>query len=241
MAGVSIKKISGYLEKDGLNIIDTNVYIVSYGKSAAIIDIGGGYEKVINYLKEKDLDVKYIFLTHSHFDHIYYLDDLKQMYPEAKVVASIKSKIKDEDVTLIKDINGESIKTDIDIFVKDKDKIFLGSNKIYENIDIKEKIENGIVNLSKDSGIEFNILDTPGHTIDSICILMVYKEKEILFSGDTIFKDSIGRTDFKTGSIELMEDTLKRLKRIIKDNVLVLPGHGENTSFKDWKKVFYRL
>lgn len=241
MANVNVKKISGYLEKDGLNIIDTNVYIVSLGKEAVLVDIGGGYDELIKYLKENDLDLKYIFLTHSHFDHIYYLDKLKQIYPDAKVIASIKSKIKDEDITLVKDINGESIKTNIDILVKDKDKIFLGDNKIYENIDIKEKIEDGKVNLSQNEGIEFNIIDTPGHTIDSISILMRYKDKEILFSGDTIFKDSIGRTDFPTGSIELMEDSLKKLKRNLKDDVLVLPGHGENTSFKDWKKVFYRL
>lgn len=242
---LKIKKISDYLKKDGIKLIDTNIYVVSDEKDAAVIDAGGGVDLAIKYLKENNLNLKYIFLTHAHFDHIYELDKLKEEYIDAKVVASHNTGISDEEMNMLYTIGEKNRNTKIDILVKDKDVIFLNKfEKAFVDKDIKERLniktgENEI-DFGKDEAISFKVIETPGHTYDSICFLMRYKNKSYLFSGDTIFKDSIGRTDFCGGSNEYMVTSLRKLKREVND-AIVFPGHGENTKFKEWKNVFRRI
>lgn len=246
MGNVKIKKISDFLIKNNNKIIDTNIYIISEGKKAIIVDCGGGIDKAIAYLLENDLYLKYIFLTHSHFDHIYYLDLLKEKYPKVQIIASQKTALDKLEINMLGSLGEENRKSKVDIFVKDKDRIYLekGEN-IFLDKDIKDKaninIEANSIDFSNLKSPTFEVIETPGHTYDSISLLMRYKEKTYLFSGDTIFKDSIGRTDFPGGSSEYMVDTLRKFKRVLEDNCLILPGHGENTLFSDWKKVFYRI
>lgn len=246
MGNVKIKKISDFLIKGNNKIIDTNIYIISEGSKAIMVDCGGGVDKAISYLSENNLNLKYIFLTHSHFDHIYYLDLLKERYPKAQIIASQKTDLDNLEINMLESLGEENRKSKVDIFVKDKDRIHLekGEN-VFLDKDIKDKVkinmEDNFVDFSVLKSPVFEVIETPGHTYDSISLLMKYDEKTYLFSGDTIFKDSIGRTDFPGGSSEYMVDTLRKLKRILEDNCIILPGHGENTLFSDWKKVFYRI
>lgn len=240
---LKIKKISDYLTKSGQILTDTNVYIVSDEKDAAIIDCGGGIDRAIEYIRKSELNLKYIILTHSHFDHIYYLDKLKEEFKDAKVVASHNMDIKDLDINLLYSVGENNRKTDVDIFVKDKDELYLNkAEKSFVDKDIKERLDikagDEMVDFSKDEAIKFVFYETPGHTPDSICIYLIYGNKKYLFSGDTIFKDGVGRSDFYGGSSEYLRASLRKLKRIIQGDAIVFPGHGENTVFRDWKDVF---
>ena len=79
----------------------------------------------------------------------------------------------------------------------------------------------------------FKVIETPGHTSGSVC----YRYYDNLFTGDTLFKGSIGRTDFPSGSNLMMRDSLKKLLDIIEDNVVIYPGHEDNTVMKMERKT----
>ena len=89
--------------------------------------------------------------------------------------------------------------------------------------------DNEIINLDDFS---FKVIHTPGHTEGSCC----YQYYDNLFSGDTLFCGSIGRVDFPTGSMKKMKDSLKKLKTLCADNVVVYPGHEAKTTMKNEKK-----
>ncbi len=95
-------------------------------------------------------------------------------------------------------------------------------------------------NLKEGDSIEvgdtlLKVIETPGHAKESICLL----ENNLIFTGDTLFKDGYGRTDFPGGDEKEMEESLKRLSRIIKPGMMVYPGHGE--FFKDKKTLNQNL
>ena len=89
--------------------------------------------------------------------------------------------------------------------------------------------DNEIINIDEFS---FKVIHTPGHTEGSVCYLYY----DNLFSGDTLFCGSIGRVDFPGGSMKKMKESLKKLKTVCSDNVVVYPGHEEKTTMKSEKK-----
>ena len=94
--------------------------------------------------------------------------------------------------------------------------------------------DNEIINIDD---FTFTVIHTPGHTAGSCC----YRYYDNLFSGDTLFKNSIGRVDFPTGSMKNMKESLKKLVKLIPDNVVIYPGHDAKTTMKDEKKNNYYL
>lgn len=125
-----------------------------------------------------------------------------------------------------------------DIQTKTNAKVFI-SKKDY-NIEFGVKIENftdikeGDTFKLKNTKLE--AISTPGHTQGSICFYI--KENSILFSGDTLFKQGIGRTDLPTSSEEEMKNSLKKLFRL-PENTVVYPGHGEETTIGKEKKYYF--
>jgi glyoxylase-like metal-dependent hydrolase (beta-lactamase superfamily II) len=93
-------------------------------------------------------------------------------------------------------------------------------------LDIRRVKENDIIELL---GYKFKIIETPGHTLGSICYLM---DDKILFSGDTLFNGSIGRTDFPNGDYNKMVKSLNKLKNL-PGYIIVYPGHGEATTIEE--------
>lgn len=150
--------------------------------------------------------VEKILLTHGHLDHI---DGAKYF--------------------------------DCPIYINKAEKAFLfdSSLSMYNMIREKSPFTNkqSIVCFEDEDEIEFaceaiKVIHTPGHTTGSSCFL--YKNK--LFSGDTLFKLGIGRTDFPTGDMAMMDKSILKLINQIDDNVIVYPGHGEKTSIKEERK-----
>lgn len=191
-----------------LGVYAANCYIISDdSKNAAIIDPGGDYEDLKNYIIVKELDVKYIIITHAHADHIGALPNLINDYH-----ADILIHTKDYEAL-------QNSKKNLSFF--------MGKDKV--EVEATRKIEDGeIIDLGS---YQMEIIHTPGHTEGSICI----KVENNIFTGDTLFASSIGRTDLVGGSYE---DIMESLKKLINysDDINILPGHGPVTTILTEKK-----
>ena len=177
--------------------IGTNCYIVSDDmKNAFIIDPGGDSDLIIE--NAKDLNVKYLLLTHTHYDHIGALDEVSQAFPEARLAVHGLEKNALYDAAQNLSVGfGLSYEYcgKVDIELKDGDELSLGEQKI-------------------------KIIHTPGHTVGGVC----YYIKDLLFSGDTLFfNDNIGRMDLPFAAPDEMVFSLNKLKSL--DYEILCPGH----------------
>lgn len=197
--------------------IITNSYIVSdeNRKEGAIIDPGGEANKIIEMINTLDLKIKYIILTHCHIDHIGALKELKEQ-TKATVLISRKG---------AEEINNPYMNLST----------YFDKNLMY--IDIDARIDEG--DLIHIGDLEFKVINTPGHTKDSICL---YCEKEnLLFSGDTIFAGTWGRTDLPSGNMEEIMNSINEKILILPDETVVYPGHDRPTTVGDEKVIYKEL
>ncbi|MBS5570802.1 MAG: MBL fold metallo-hydrolase [Clostridiales bacterium] len=185
-------------------ILGSNTYLVwdSESKEAALIDAGNRPGPITELLEEQKLTVKYIILTHAHFDHIYYLPEYRKTFSSAQTV------IHEEDNALLANprLNASTL---------------FGSARVFEKADLTVR-EGDTLLLGKET---LKILSTPGHTPGSICILA----GTLLFSGDTLFYSGFGRTDLGAGSVKALSASIERLYTLQED-IEVYPGHGTKTS-----------
>ena len=165
----------------------------------------GGYNKVLTKeVRDNDVKIKYIILTHGHSDHICGVNEHKAEFPDAKIVA-----YKDEEAMLENpNLNqspgfGVPYSTKADILVSDGDELKVGD-------------------------VTLKFIHTPGHTEGGMCIYV--KEAKALFSGDTLFRQSIGRTDFPGGSYKEIMDSIRKKLFLLPDDTNVFPGHLGTTS-----------
>lgn len=187
-----------------VGLYQTNCYIVENNDYLLIIDPGDEYSKVARFLSEKPT---HIVLTHTHFDHIGACKDIHNAIPNAKFYWG---EYEDYDPVKIKQLADTS----------------LGS-RLSKPDYILPKPE--ALLKDKQDFLDFKVLHTPGHTMGSICLLN--ERENVLFSGDTLFYHSYGRTDLG-GSNEAMYNSLIKLMALNKDTV-VYPGHGFSTSIEE--------
>lgn len=179
----------------------TNSYIISNDKNeCVIVDPGLGYKKVAEIIKEK-YTPKAILITHGHVDHI-------------------------DGISYFLDLPIYISEHEIDSFYDTNDSLYMmvGRANPYSEgmLDIHLVKDNDIINLI---GYSFKVIETPGHTKGSICFLM----NDSLFSGDTLFNESIGRTDFPNGDYNKIEKSLEKLMKL-SDDIKVYPGHNYETT-----------
>ena len=177
---VGALKTNCYLIKD----INTNIY--------AIVDPGGISKELNEELK--NIEVKYILLTHGHFDHIGAADALKK-----KLHCPIY--VHEYDKRLATDVK-------IDRFMSD--------------VVVKSELSFYRDGINQIGSFKLDVLHTPGHTDGSVCI----GYKNHLFTGDTLFQCSVGRTDLYSGSDSKLKQSLHRLC-LLHPETLIYPGHGE--------------
>ena len=187
-----------------LGILANNCYFVHReGEYETImIDPSAQGDKLFTRLREKGLTVTTILLTHGHFDHIMGVNEMREI-SGAKVYAC------EDELELLGDPIqnssykvGKSYTVKPDALLKDGEVVTVGS-----------------VNLK--------VIQTPGHTIGGCCF---YSEEDgVLFSGDTLFYESVGRTDFETGDVTALKQSVTKLLKL-PDDVKVYPGHGEFTT-----------
>jgi glyoxylase-like metal-dependent hydrolase (beta-lactamase superfamily II) len=196
--------------KNGLNIdivnvgiIGTNCYIIYNDKKEAIvIDAGDDAHKIYNKVEELGVKVVALMLTHGHFDHISAVDEVAQHYGVTVYAGKGETRL----LTDAK-MNGSAY------YRRDK------------TVSEFEKLEdNGDIELG---GIKFKVMFTPGHTEGSVCYYV--EDAKVLFSGDTLFKESVGRTDMATGDDKKIIESLDKLMEL-DDDVDVYPGHSEEST-----------
>lgn len=195
------------LYKLNVGIMGVNCYITGDENEAIVIDPGANAEKIYNFLKEHNIKTKYIVLTHCHFDHILAADELKKL-TNAKLVVCEKEKenLWDNEINM----TGR----------------FSKKSAIAENLMPDILVSEG--DILKSGEHTFKILETPGHTSGGMCL---YNEKEnVLFSGDTLFCESIGRCDFPTGDLETLLNSIREKLFCLPDDTRVLPGHEAETT-----------
>lgn len=170
-------------------------------KKAAVIDPGGAVEKIVSYIKENSLELEYILLTHGHGDHIGGVNKLKKQ-TNAKVVAhkDEAQMLGDSKKNLSYSMHCGKQELEADIYVNDKEKLDIGTLRV-------------------------TFIHTPGHTPGGMCI----RVKDDMFTGDTLFAGSIGRTDLFGGDFNALNKSLKKLSKY-EDNVKVHPGHGPSST-----------
>jgi hydroxyacylglutathione hydrolase len=200
--GIAIKRLA-------VGALEENCYIVydESTKEAMVIDPGDESERILTIIKDEDLDVKYLVCTHTHFDHVGALPELKE-----KTGATIIMHRDDEQV-----------------YAAAKDMAAVWGFKVNDMPAPDELIEEGYSIYLGDA--KFEVIHTPGHSPGSICL---YGEG-LLFSGDTVFAGSIGRTDFPGGSIEKMKDSFRRVISF-PDDTQILSGHGPATTVEREKR-----
>lgn len=181
--------------------MDNNCCLIIDEKTnqSALVDCNEFSQKMIDMIG--DTDLKYILLTHGHFDHIIGVKSVKEKYG-AQVVISKEDEpmLNSSKLSLAVFCNAPQNNVDADIIVKDGDEITLGETKI-------------------------KVMATPGHTSGSVC----YIAENCIFSGDTLFYCSCGRTDFPSGSPEQMMSSLQKLKALDGD-YKVYTGHNNLTT-----------
>ena len=188
-----------------LSVCATNCYFVYHeGQSKVILfDPADRGDYIYTTLKEKGFEVDTILLTHGHFDHIWGCSKLRQL-SGAKVYALDK----EEDVLMSADLNaselaGRACTVKANEFLKDGQEIEV-------------------------LGFKIKVLATPGHTKGSCCFY--FEDDDILISGDTLFEESIGRTDLPTGSISELKRSITEKLALLPDDTKVFPGHGASTT-----------
>jgi glyoxylase-like metal-dependent hydrolase (beta-lactamase superfamily II) len=191
-------------EKLILWLLHTNCYIVydENTKNTAVIDPAGSCEKINDKINELGLNVKYIILTHAHIDHMMAVDELKNSTGAYLVMHEKEVELyKNANWNLAHHFKKEAPRSEVDILVKDNDEIILDS-------------------------ITLKFIHTPGHTKGGMCILA----GNSLFSGDTLFNQSIGRCDFYSGNMDELLNSIRQKLFILDDDTKVYPGHGEETT-----------
>lgn len=194
-----------------LGEIQANCYLVSDEKSEnnAVIDPGCFDETLLNVLKdEKISSLDYILFTHGHYDHILGGFDLKQMYPNA--------------LTAIHEADAECLSNE------EKSLAVHSDSAVQKHMNADVLLKDGdVLNLG---GIKIEVMHTPGHSRGSVCYII--EEEKNIFSGDTLFCRTIGRTDFDGGSMNEMMTSLERLIAL-KGNYKVFTGHNRSTFLND--------
>ena len=183
-----------------------NVYIVGDDetKEAAVIDPGGEADRILEAVDQLGVTVKYILNTHGHMDHV---GGVMKVQEATGALFGIHAR----DIETSQRAPAGYVASLVPDFVQPPD----------PDMELKDGDE------FKVGQVTLKIIETPGHTMGSLCI----QAGGVLFSGDTLFQGSVGRTDFPGSSTEaLVESVRGKLFVDLEDDTVVLPGHGAQTS-----------
>ena len=195
----------------------TNCYIVfdEESKESMVIDPAGETEKIIEMLDILKANLKYIYLTHCHGDHI---GGVKKLHEERKGKILIHRLdapgLNNPNISLTEYIGVEPINLEADSIVDNDDLLHIG-------------------------GLEFKVIHTPGHTCGGSSL---YCEKEkMVFTGDTLFRGTWGRTDLPTSNFQDIMDSITNKLMQLPEETIVYPGHGKSTMIREERPIYFEL
>lgn len=188
-----------------LGICQTNCYFVyREGQNDVIlIDPADRGDYIFEALKERGFSVKAILLTHGHFDHIWGSNKLRELSGALIYALDAEKELCSSVKLNVSEQAGRAYTVEADVYVKDGEELNL-------------------------VGMPCKVIATPGHTGGSCCYY--FEEAGFLISGDTLFQESVGRTDFPTGSMSAIVRSIKEKLFVLPQEVKVYPGHGESTT-----------
>ncbi len=191
--------------------LEVNTYVLTDDntKEAVIIDIGGDFKKIKNALDEGGYNLKFILNTHGHFDHILGELEVQKEFPDIPIYIH-----KDDMPHLL------NIKDELKMWGFNNNTETLTPSKF---IDEADRLQIG--------NYKITILHTPGHSKGSLSYYVDGK----LFSGDALFYNSIGRTDFFDGDYEELIKSIKEKLLTLPEETIVYPGHGPSTKIRNEK------
>jgi len=191
-----------------LGDFQTNCYVVRGEESASdclVVDPGLDPESLIGFLQDRQLHPVAVILTHGHVDHIASLTPLRRSFPGIRVY------IHRLDAPMLADPQANLSALAGMVFTTEPAEVLLEDGDTLEL-----------------AGIRLRVLHTPGHTPGGICL---YAEQEgLVFVGDTLFADSVGRTDFPGGSTSQLIESIRVKLLALPDTTAVYPGHGMSTT-----------
>lgn len=190
--------------------IGENTYFIqdTDTKECAVIDPGCLTTEIANLIAASS-GIKFVILTHAHWDHIAALNEYLTAYPEVKIVANFDEQelLTDSELNHTSAYSGVGFEKDADIYVADGEELELGSSSL-------------------------KFITTPGHTKGGMCIYADHK----LFSGDILFQRSVGRTDLYGGNWKALKESIQKKLFKLDGSTLVLPGHGPSTTIEFEKR-----
>ena len=190
-----------------LESIAINCYLISTDKTAIVIDPGFYSAEVEDFLKDNASKERIILLTHCHFDHIGDADRLRTVTDTKIAIGAFDNEsLSNPNKNLCNLFGVELAPFSADITFNDQEVFSIGD-------------------------IEIKVIHTPGHTLGGVCYLI----DDILFSGDTLFYGSIGRTDFADGDFLTLKNSVNKIYQL-PDSIKVYSGHGDTTTIGHEKK-----
>ena len=200
------------IENFVLGPVGTNCYIVSNEetKECFLVDMAACPPELVSHIKNLGLTVKAVLLTHGHFDHIMGLDRFLEEFPvPVYACAAEKELLESAQLNSSSGMLGQPYTFHGAQYVKDGD-------------------------LLEIAGMKIQVIQTPGHSIGGCCYYIA--DEQTLFSGDTLFRASIGRTDLPTGSMGALVRSVTEKILVLPDETRVYPGHMEETTVGYEKK-----
>lgn len=185
-----------------LGTIMTNCYLAMNRetKELLIVDPADEADRIIQRIGELQAKPAAILLTHGHFDHIGAVDALREQYGIPACALDEERQVLEQTMLNLSAMQGRRLSVKADRFFHDGETVAL-------------------------AGFSIRVLHTPGHTAGGACYYI--ESERVLFSGDTLFCGSVGRTDFPTGSMSELHDSIHSKLFALPDETLVLPGHDD--------------
>lgn len=188
-----------------IGMVETNFYYMyrEGHKECIVFDPADYGERIYEILSEEGLEIKAIFLTHAHFDHMWGCEALRKASGAPVYISSEERELCQDAYKNCSSIYGRATTLVPDHWMKDDEKVTA-------------------------AGIEVQMLSTPGHTEGSCCFYV--EEGHILICGDTLFEGSVGRTDLPTGSMSALVRSIRTRLYVLPEDTVCYPGHGGVTT-----------